>query len=122
MNNDLILKISKRVLAGILVFSIIFLLFLENPKPLVLGLFLGGIISIISFILIDKTLTNAIKLPGKQIKFYIMKHYIIRYVIYFVVIFIAAKADYLSIITTLLGLLSVKYTIILSNMFDRNFK
>lgn len=121
MNQDLILKISKRVLIIIAIFSLIFYFFMEKSGPAILGLIFGGIISIVSFKLMDNTLTKALGLPENKARAYTMKHYILRFIIYFVVLLVAALADYLSILTTLIGLMLVKYVIIFSNIFDKEF-
>lgn len=121
MNNDLILNIGKRVMILVLLISGLFAFIFREPKPIILGLIFGSMISILAFKLLDNTITKAVKMPPGRATGYSTIHYFARYMIYFVVLLVAAKAEYLNLISTIGGLLSVKLVIILSTIFDRNF-
>lgn len=121
MNNDLIFKIGKRVIVLVALISLIFVIFIKEPKPIILGLIFGAIISILAFKLLDNTINKAVKMPPNRATAYSTAHYFARYAIYFFVLLVAAKAEYLSLISTIGGLLTVKFVIIISTIFDKNF-
>lgn len=121
MNNDIINKIYKRAL--IISFFIIgfsFFIF-KNPKQIVLGYLFGLIISMLSFKLMDSTIKSAVKMTPQRANLYTVFHYTIRYFIYAIVLAVAAIGDYLNFPATLLGLLMVKFTIIVSTVIDKDF-
>lgn len=121
MNKDIIIKIYKRTLiVSFIIMGVIFFTF-KNPKAIVLGYVFGLIISMLSFKLLDNTINKAVKMmPGKA-NSYTFRHYILRYVIYFIVLLVAVEAEYLNLLATLFGLLMVKFTIVVSAIVDKNF-
>lgn len=121
MNNDIIMRIYKRTLvASLFIIGFMFFLFTE-PKPMVLGYIFGVIISMMGLKLIDITVNRAVKMNPERASGYTILHYSLRYFIYFIVLSIAAIADYLNFPATILGLLMVKFIIIISNIFDKDF-
>ena len=122
MNNDIIIKIYKRVI-GISLFlvGISFIIF-NNPNPIILGYIFGTLISMVSLKMIDNSINKSIRMSPAKASAYTTLHYYLRYFIYFIVLSISAMADYLNFPATALGLLIVKFVIFLSTMFDRNFK
>lgn len=120
-NNDLIIKIYKRaVIISFFIMGFSFFIFSE-PKPIVLGYLFGLIISMLSFKLLDNTINRAVKMtPGKS-KGYTMLHYILRYMIYFIVLIVAGVAPYLNLPAAILGLLMVKFVLIVSTILDKDF-
>lgn len=121
MNNDLIFNIGKRVIILVLLISGIFALVFPEPKAIILGLIFGSIISILSLKLIDNTISKAVKMPPGRARGHSITHYFARYIIYFFVLLVAAKAEYLNLLSTIGGLLTVKFVIIFSTIFDKNF-
>lgn len=121
MNNDIITKIYKRTaVVSFIIMGVIFFTF-ENPKPIVLGYVFGLIISMLSFKLLDNTINKAVKMTPGKANSYTFRHYILRYIIYFIVLLVAVEADYLNLLATLFGLLMVKFTIVVSAIVDKNF-
>lgn len=122
MNNDLVLKVVKRtiILSLFVIGSSAFIF--KNPKPIILGIIFGTLISILGFKLIHNTINRAIDMTPKRASAYSTMHYLFRYLIYFVVLVVAALADYLNFPATILGLLMVKSVILGSGIFDKNFK
>ena len=84
----------------------------KNPKPIVLGYIFGVIISMLGFKLLDNTINKAIKMTPEKANAYTVVHYMLRYLIYFVVLSISAIADYLNFLATILGILIIKFVII----------
>lgn len=121
MNNDIIIKIYKRALIlGFIIMGVSFFSF-KNPKPIVLGFLFGLIISMLSFKLLDNTIKNAVKMTPNRAQRYTFIHYVIRSFIYLIVLSISIIADYLNFPAAILGLLMVKFTIILSTVVDKDF-
>ncbi|HLR21578.1 MAG TPA: ATP synthase subunit I [Tissierellaceae bacterium] len=121
MNNDLILAIYKRVaVVSLLVVVISYLLF-SNSKPIILGYIFGTIISMLGLKLIDNTVSKSVKMSPAQANRYTVFHYFLRYLIYFIVLFVAAVADYLNVIAAVLGLMIIKLVIIISTVLDKDF-
>lgn len=121
MNNDIIIKVYKRVLVvSFFIMGVSFFLF-KNPKPIVLGYIFGVIISMLGFKLLDNTINKAIKMTPEKANAYTVVHYMLRYLIYFVVLSISAIADYLNFLATILGILIIKFVIIFSSIFDKDF-
>lgn len=101
-----------------LVVSGLLLVALRHPKPAVLGWIFGCLIAMAMFKLMYLTLLRALDKPEAQAARYTGIHYLLRFAIYAVVLIVAAKAEYLSLVGTFFGLLSVKYVILFRNMFD----
>lgn len=122
VNNDIIIKIFKRVLV-ISFFIIGFSLILfNNPNPIILGYIFGIIISMLTLKLLNSTINRAVRMTPAKASAYSMVHYFLRYLVYFVVLSVAAIADYLNFPATIIGLLMVKFVIFISTIFDKNFK
>lgn len=122
MNNDIIIKIYKRVFVISLFIIGLSLILFSEPYPIVLGYVFGVIISMVMLRLLDATINRAIKMSPAKASGYSMLHYFLRYLIYFIVLVVAAIADYLNFPSTVVGLLMVKLVIFLSTVFDKNFK
>lgn len=122
MNNILVYKVTKRVsIISLLIIGSIAFIF-NNPKPIILGYIFGAIISILGFKLLHNTISKAVEMsPGKATA-YSTLHYMLRYAIYFMVLSVAALADYLNFPAAILGLLMVKIVILGSGIFDKDFQ
>ncbi len=121
MNNDIVFKIIKRgVFVSLIFIGISFFLF-KKPMPIINGYIFGSFISILSFKLLHNTINKVISMPPGKASAHSMIHYTIRYIIYFMVLSIAALAPYLNLIATILGLFMVKNIIIVSTILDKDF-
>lgn len=121
MNNDLVFKVARRTTIVVLLIIGILAFIFKDPKPIIMGLIFGSLISILNFKLLDNTVSKAVKMPSNKATGYTIFHYFARYIIYFVVLFVAFKADYLNLISTIIGLFTVKMVILGSSIFDRDF-
>lgn len=122
MNNDLVLKLAKRVIiVSLFIIGIIVFTFKE-PKPIMLGYIFGTIISILGFKLLNNTINKAVNMSPGKANAYSTMHYIARYTIYFLVLGVSALADYLNFPATVLGLMMSKFVIIGSAVFDKEFQ
>ncbi len=122
MNNLLVYKVTKRVsIISLLIIGIIAFIF-KNPKPIILGYIFGAIISILGFKLLHNTISKAVEMSPGRATAYSTVHYMLRFAIYFVVLLVAALADYLNFPAAILGLLMVKIVILGSGIFDKDFQ
>ena len=121
MENDTIAKVYKRTLIfSFIIMGFSFFIF-KNPKPIVLGYLFGLIISMLSFKLLESTINRAVKMTPGRASAYSTVHYVLRYLIYFIVLSVAVIADYLNFPATVLGILMIKITIIASTALDKDF-
>lgn len=115
-------KVTFIVIKRTIIFSLIIiglmLIGLREPKPYVLGFVFGTSISILGFKLLEKAIEKAVTMESSKAYNYSVSHYFIRYFIYAIVLIIAAKADYLSFLLTVLGLFMIKIVIIISTLYD----
>lgn len=121
MNKDIIMKVYKRTLIiSFIIMGFMFFIF-KNPKPIVLGFIFGLVISMVSFKLLDVTINNAVDMTPRRAQRYTFIHYTLRSLIYLIVLTVTIVADYLNFPAAVLGILMVKFTIIFSNIVDKNF-
>jgi hypothetical protein len=112
------------ITAGILsVLSMIFFIFVFNEwKALSLGLLFGVLISGLNFIDLSNTLERAVKKSPEKAQSYTVRKYFMRYIMTGVVIFVAVKVPHLHVIGTVLGMLLIKFSIMITNLFnDKQF-
>ena len=121
MKDDTITKLYKRTLIlSFIIMGFSFFTF-NDPKPIVLGYLFGLIISMLSFKLLESTINRAVKMTPGRASGYTTVHYILRYLIYFIVLSVSVIADYLSFPAAVLGILMIKITIIISTALDKDF-
>lgn len=111
-------KIIKRVIIVTLIFSGIFLIFIKNPTKYVYGLIFGSTINVLNFRLMSLTLEKSVHMAQHKVMPYVVTNYIVRYLIYGIVLSIAAIADYLSVFTVIIGFFMVKVIIITDTFFN----
>ena len=121
MNNKLVFKVAKRAIILLILIVGIFAFIFKNPRPIIMGMVFGTIISLLNFKLLDNTISKAVKMTPTRATGFTISHYFARYIIYFVVLIVAAKADYLNLISTIAGLFIVKFVILGSNILDKDF-
>lgn len=102
------------IIAGIL--AVLTVLFIPDKKPMLMGLLFGLLISILSFEQLSAAITKGVELPPEKAQLFVGIRYFIRLFIYAAVLFISIKADYINVIGTLAGLVSIKLSILASTM------
>lgn len=111
-------KIVKRALILAIGVIIIFLIFLkEDSIPYIYGIIFGVCINILNFRLMSLTLERAVKMPQHKVMPYIVGNYMIRYIIYGIVLIISAIADYINFYTAVLGIFMVKIVILADTLY-----
>lgn len=111
-------KITRRVVILTAIISVILLVVVNDPKPYVLGLIFGAIINLLNFRLMSITLAKSVNMPKGKIGPYILANYMARYLIYGVVLTVAAIANYLNFLMVVLGFFMVKFAILFDTLYD----
>lgn len=109
--------IKKTLILALIIMGII-LIAAKEPKPYILGLIFGTLVGILTFLLMDKSVKRAVYMSPDSAYSYTIRQYFIRMSIYAIILIIAALADYLSFLTTAIGLLLIKTTIISLAIWD----
>lgn len=115
---NLQLGIIKKVLIVDCILIVISFFASENPMPWILGYIFGGLIGILNFMHLGRTIETAVSMHPKNAQAYASSKYFIRYFISAVVIVISLKADYIHILGTIIGLLLVKFVIMSTYLFS----
>lgn len=118
LQDEKIRTIIKRAIALSLVIVGILFITIKERKPYALGMIFGSSISILTFILMGLSIEKAVQMDPKRAYGYSVGNYFLRYFIYFIVLTIAALAEYLSFVTTALGLFIIKVVILSSAIYD----
>lgn len=121
MNNDLVFRIFKRTLIFSLFIILLFFLVFKQAKPYISGYIFGVLISMAAFKLLHNSVNKSVTMTPNRAKSYANFQYLIRFLIYGIVLIVAAKADYLNFMTTFLGLIMVKLVIVSASIFDKDF-
>lgn len=109
---------NKDKLDCIMRFNNIFIPFLNEPLRWTYGFIFGGFIGILNFMQLARTVEKAVKMNPGSAQAYASISYFIRFVIMAVVLIVSLKADYINALATVIGLLSIKFIILVTNMFD----
>lgn len=104
------------------VFFIIGAFFSHNPMAYGIGLIFGALIGVINFVELGRTLNRAVQMnPGKAQNYTSIK-YFARFLITAIVLYTAVTAEYMSVIGTIIGLLSIKFVILGTHLLsDKNY-
>lgn len=83
----------------------------------VLGIFIGGVCSILDFKALQLTLEKAMKMPPGKVPGYLQGRYMLRYLATGVIIYIVIINPWFNIIGVLLGLIVTKVSIYINQFF-----
>lgn len=95
------------------------LLALKEPRSYAIGYLIGSFVSIVNFRLLSFSLIRAVKNSGKNAAPVISFSYLLRYMIYGVVLVLSVHTDSVSFITVAAGLLVVKVVVMLGVNFQQ---
>jgi hypothetical protein len=118
LTRDLQIKVAKWVLIVDFILIIASLIFFNDPIGWILGLVFGGLIGILNFMELGRTLETAVTMNPRRAQAYAASKYFLRYIITGIVILISLKANYINALGTVIGLLLVKFVIISTNLFN----
>lgn len=88
-----------------------------------LGYVFGTLVSLLMFRLLAITVDEAIEKEFNGARALVLKRYIIRYLIYGVVLYVAIQKSYLNFLAVVVGLFTVKFTILGETLYKsfRNY-
>lgn len=110
------------ILLSVGVAVVVLLFFRTDAVALILGLVFGASIGMLGFIDLSQTLQRAVHKSPEKAQGYTVRKYFIRYIINGVVIFISVLAPYINVIGTVIGMLLIKLSIMITNLFnDKQF-
>ena len=119
---ELQVKIIKKNLIVLCVLIIFSFLFLNEPLKWTYGFIFGGFIGILNFMQLARTVEKAVKMNPGSAQAYASISYFIRFAIMAVVLIVSLKADYINALATIIGMLSIKFIILVTNLFnDRTY-
>lgn len=110
--------ILKRSLIILIVAIILILAIANNPKPYIYGLFFGMAINVLNFRLMSLSIKKSLSLNISGAQKHTTVNYMMRYIIYGIVLYIAAIADYIDLLSVIIGFFTVKVIIITDTFYD----
>ncbi|AFS77278.1 F-ATPase, F0 complex, subunit I AtpI [Gottschalkia acidurici 9a] len=110
--------IVKRSIILVAIISGIILITFKDPKPYLYGIIFGSIINLLNFRLMYISTKKAMSLSFGGAQSHVTRNYFIRFTIYGIVILVASKADYINLITVILGFFIVKIVILADTFLD----
>jgi hypothetical protein len=110
-----IIKLTLLISVALIIISLIFF---RNRTGMVYGLIFGSTISVLNFLELEKTLIKSSRMNPRNSQSYATKHYFLRYFITGLVLLISIKASYINTIGTVIGLLLLKFVIMITNLFN----
>lgn len=105
---SIIIELLRNILIILLVALVVGLFVFDNKLTFALGLLVGGGVTIIKLIMMEDTIKKAVMKPPHAASSYIRAHYILRYVISFLVLFIAVITPSIDVIGVGIGLFVMK--------------
>ena len=116
------LSFANQVILGGGIVCLVFMVFgfaTTEPLKFILGVFVGGVGSILNFKVLQWTCEKAMKMPSGQVPGYLQTRYFMRYLATGVIIYIAIMIPWLNIIGVLLGLVATKVSIYITQIFSK---
>ncbi|AGB42340.1 ATP synthase I chain [Halobacteroides halobius DSM 5150] len=104
--------------ASILNLLLIFLVAFFFGQRATLGLIVGAIMSLINFHLLSFSLQKAVKFEPVKAGIYTFIQYIIRYSLWFAVLYISLQRPDINLVTVIVGMLTVKIVVLIVNVFN----
>lgn len=114
-------KTKRKVLKSTLIFSLIIIVIIGFffEFSVLFGFLVGLLVSLINFNLLYISLNKAVQYDDSfKAGAYAFIHYLIRYSFWFIILYISFMRDDVSLIATVLGMMSVKLTIVVGNIFN----
>lgn len=116
--NNYVGTIIKRSIIIVMLTAIVSFIFLDDGKAIAYGIVFGGSISILGFKLMAMSITSSANMLEDKAKKHVVINYMIRYVIYGVVLAVAAKANYINLLSTVLSMFIIKFVILSETAFS----
>lgn len=114
----IIKKIWWLILIVIAVESVVGYFIVQSIVQVILGCILGNGVGILLFFQLARDIEHSSFLPENKVSSYIFGRYMIRYALYGSTIFLSIYLEEVSLVTTLLGLFTVKISIVIGNFLQ----
>ncbi|MDO5734108.1 MAG: ATP synthase subunit I [Eubacteriales bacterium] len=112
-------KIILRAIAFNLIMLGIWAVVFKDSMPWIRGQILGGAIGVLLFLQMKRTLEKALVKAPQAANATVRRGYLIRLLIYGVVFGLSLLSPEVQLISVILGVISLKYTVMISGIFDR---
>jgi len=121
--NTLTRNIMKWVIILSIIVSLIFVAFFSGEAVrLIIGLVFGASIGMLGFIDLSMTLQKAVQKPPAKAQNYTVRKYFMRFIMNGIVLYVAVVTPHIHIVGTVLGMLLIKMSIMITNLFnDKQF-
>jgi hypothetical protein len=104
--------------AGFVIIVVILIMIESQKFQLIAGVIFGTLIGIFNFLELERTLIKSARMTPSKAQSYATKKYFLRYGITGIVLLISIKANYISVVGTVIGLLLLKFVIMFTNLFN----
>lgn len=108
---------NATIITGIGAILVFFLA--DDYLPYLKGVIFGFLIALLCFQQLSISLSKAMSLSPEKAQIFVAKRYLIRLFIYGLVIYISIVADYINVIGTLFGMISIKLSVIFSGILKK---
>lgn len=116
MLDKMLKNIYKRSLILAILIILAILVFTSNYQANIMGYIFGLLVGVLTFKLLVNSSKKSINMHPVNAERYANKQYFTRFGIYFIVLTIAGLADYLNVITSFIGLITIKTVIVVSTI------
>jgi len=111
-------KIAKgMVILNLIIAGISYFIF-DPWVPFLTGLLFGTIIALLNFRLLSLTLEKSVRMLPEKAQVYATSRYFVRFLLYGIVLFISIRAEYINVLGTICGLISLKLIILKTELFN----
>lgn len=113
--------IKYSLLAMVAVMALSFFV-LKQPKPFIIGVLFGTLISILNFRSMAITMERAVTMNSGSASAYATVMYFVRMLIYAAVLYVSIRASYIHVLGTVIGLVIIKLVIYIENFIHLHSK
>ena len=115
---ELVISIIKKAIIILAVLIVLSFIFFNEPMKWTYGYIFGGLIGILNFMLLARTMERAVEMPPHKAQGYATVNYFVRFAITGIVLIIAFKADYINPLAAVVGIVLIKLIILITNLFN----
>lgn len=107
-NGSMSLALSINLIVLLIIAALIGIIFVEDKWSFIKGIGFGGLFTLLKIKLMEVTITKSIQKPPSAAKAYMNAHYMLRYILTFMVIFVGVLTPGLHPLGVIVGLLLLK--------------
>lgn len=112
------IKVIKGIFISACFGALMSLLFLNHPKPMIVGLFFGASVSALLFVELGITLKRAVTMPPHKAQKFATSKYFLRFTIMGIVLYVSIGAPHIDLLGTIIGLILIKPVIYVTHLFN----